>query len=334
MRTLLTLILLAAGAWAGFWFFGAQGAQTAFAGWIEARRGDGWAADYADLSVKGFPNRFDTTFTDLSLADPETGLAWEAPFFQILALSYKPNHIIAVWPQDQTIATPLGKHRLTSDDMRASLVLEPDTELAPERATLTADALAITPSDRAEPTSIRALSVAAERVDASEATYRLGLSAEGLKPSAPWVRQVDPGGTLPDTLHSVSADVTVRFDKPWNRSAIEIARPQPQHIHVKLAQARWGQLELQFAGEVAVNAAGQPDGQITVKARNWRDVLDLAVASGAIPEGLGPTLRDALGLISGLAGNPKTLDIPLDFRRGRMFLGPVPVGPAPILTLR
>ena len=334
MRTLLTLILLAAGAWAGFWYVGAQGAQMAFADWLEARRAEGWVADYGDLSVKGFPNRFDTTFSDVSLADPGTGLAWEASYFQLLALSYRPHHVIAIWPQQQRIATPLGKYQLTSDDMRASLVLEPDTQLALERATLTADALVVIPSDRTDPTSVDALSLAAERIEPTGATYRLGLSADGLKPPLPWVRQVDPDGTLPDALHSVSADVTVRFDKPWDRSAIEIARPQPRKIHVKLAHARWGLLELQLAGEVAVNESGQPNGQITIKARNWREVLNLAIASGVIPQSLGPTLTDALGLIAGLAGNPKTLDIPLDFRKGRMFLGPVPIGPAPVLTIR
>ena len=75
-------------------------------------------------------------------------------------------------------------------------------------------------------------------------------------------------------------------------------------------------------------------GQITIKAKNWRDILKLAVASGAIPESMSGTLEDALGLIAGLAGNPKTLDIPLDFRNGRMLLGPVPIGPAPVLVIR
>ena len=58
-----------------------------------------------------------------------------------------------------------------------------------------------------------------------------------------------------------------------------------------------------------------------VKAENWREILELAVASGAVPEGLAGTLEDALGLLAGLSGSSKTLDIPLDFRNGRMLLG-------------
>ena len=334
MRLLLNLILLGAVLWSGYWFVGSQGSQSAFESWFQDRRGEGWVAEYSDFSVQGYPNRFDATFNDLALADPDTGLSWDAPFFQLLALSYQPNHVIAVWPQNQLVATPLGKYDIASEDMRASLVLQPDTQLALERTTLTAEKLVITPSNPPAPTSMNALSLAAERVQASDATYRLGFSADGLKPSVSWVRAVDPNGTLPDTLDALSADLTVTFDRPWNRSAIEDARPQPRNINVKLAQAKWGQLELQFAGAVDVNDAGQPNGQITVKAKNWREILQLAVASGALPEGLAGTIEDALGLIASLSGSSKTLDIPLDFRNGRMLLGPVPIGPAPVLVLR
>ena len=128
--------------------------------------------------------------------------------------------------------------------------------------------------------------------------------------------------------------MTVAFDKPWDLSAIEDARPQPRRIELKLAEARWGRLELQAAGEVTVDAAGIPTGEITVKARNWRDILRLAVDSGALPQGFAGTLEDGLALVSQMAGNPKTLDIPLGLRDGRVLLGPVPLGPAPVLRLR
>ena len=81
MRALLTVIVIAALAWSIYWVVGSTGANTAFKTWFEDRRSEGWVADVSSLETKGFPNRFDTTFSDISLADPETGLAWEAPFF-------------------------------------------------------------------------------------------------------------------------------------------------------------------------------------------------------------------------------------------------------------
>ncbi|WP_317055837.1 MULTISPECIES: DUF2125 domain-containing protein [Roseovarius] len=334
MRALLTVIVIAALAWSIYWAVGSTGVNTAFNTWFEDRRSEGWVAEVSALETKGFPNRFDTTFSDVSLADPETGLAWEAPFFQIFALSYKPNHVIAVWPNEQRIATPLAKYDLASEDMRASLVTQAATTLPLDRLTLTAEALSVLEEGAREPTRAKALTLAVERQSVAENSYRLGFKADGFSPALDWRVQIDPNGTLPDTLDALSADLTVDFDAPWDINAIQTARPQPRKINLRLAEARWGQLELQAAGEMTVDAAGIPEGEITIKARNWRDILKLAVETGAIPEGFAGSLEDGLSLMSQLAGNPKTLDIPLGLRGGRVLLGPVPIGPAPRLVLR
>ncbi len=335
MRMLLTVILIATAGWSGYWALASSGAKTAFETWFDQRRSEGWVADYGDLTVSGFPNRVDTSFSNISLADPATGIAWTAPFFQILALSYRPNHVIAVWPSDQTLATPYETLEIESSDMRASLVLEANTDLTLNRTTLTAEELGISVANEDEETEIAALTLAAERVaiDASP-TYRLGLQADGVAPSMPWRASLDPAGSLPETLDALRADLTVTFDEPWDRHAIEDQRPQPRAIKVKLAEAKWGQLELQMAGALEVNEQGTPEGSLTVKARNWREILQVAANSGTLPKGLADTLEDGLALFASLAGNPKTLDIPLDFQNGRVFLGPVPIGPAPVLKLR
>ncbi len=334
MRTLLTVIVILALGWSIYWAIGSTGANTAFKTWFEDRRAEGWVADVSTLETKGFPNRFDTTFSDVSLADPETGLAWEAPFFQIFALSYKPNHVIAVWPNEQRIATPLAKYDVESQDMRASLVTEAATTLPLDRLTLTAEAVSVLEIGTKEPSRAEALTVAVERQPVAQNSYRLGFKADGFSPALDLRLQIDPKGSLPDKLDALSADLTVDFDAPWDLNAIQQARPQPRRIGLRLAEARWGQLELQAAGEVTVDEAGIPEGEITIKARNWRDILKLAVETGAIPEAFAGSLEDGLSLMSQLAGNPQTLDIPLGLRGGRVLLGPVPIGPAPRLVLR
>ena len=335
LRVLITVIMIAAAAWAGYWFVGQAGVHTGFAKWFDQRRTEGWVADYTDLNVQGFPNRFDTVVTGLTLADPDTGLAWDAPKFQINALSYRPNHVIAVWPATQRLATPLAKFDIDSADMRASLVLAPDARLQIDRAALTAQTLVIRPVEGDGQTVLQALRLAAEHVPMQNAaTYRLGLAADGLAPSLPWRETVDPDGSLPETFDAFRADMTVEFDKPWDRGAIEDARPQPRQITLKLAEARWGRLELQAAGALSVDAAGMPTGEITIKARNWREILQVSVAAGALSPGLAGALEDGLSLLSQLSGNPNTLDIPLGFRNGRVMLGPVPIGPAPVVRLR
>jgi hypothetical protein len=335
MRMLLTLLMTVVAVWSGYWYIGSSGVQSGFTTWFEERRAEGWVAEYSDLTVQGFPSRFDTVVEDIALADPDTGLAWQAQRFQINALSYNPGHVIAVWPNEQLIATPVETYRITSSDMRASLVVGTNTRLPLERSTLTAEAMEISPENKDEPTRIANLSLGVEIQPASAApVYRIGLRAEGVAPSVSLRAQFDPGDSLPETLEALQADMVVEFDKPWDRSAIEVARPQPKRIDLTFAKARWGRLELRAAGEVIVDARGVPSGEMTVKARNWREILELAVAAGALPEGFAKTLEDGLSLLSQMAGNPKTLDIPLGLRGGRVFLGPIPVAPAPVIRLR
>lgn len=331
MKRLLIVILVAAAAWSGYWFIGSQSLKSAYEGWFEARREEGWQADYGDLSVRGFPNRFDTVFTDLAIADPATGWAWEAPFFQLLALSYRPNSVIAVFPPESTIATPDERLALTTSDTKASLTLGASSRLPLQRATLVGSDLMI---EGVETVSLDSLRMAAELLPGADTDYHLGFHAEGLALPDPLLGRLSGGAALPDLVDKAHVDADVKFDAPWDLDAIEQRRPQPRHVRLRLAEAEWGALKLSATGELDIDAAGTPTGEIAVKAENWRDMLDLAVAAGALPESVAASAEKALGLVAGLSGRADTLNATIAFRDGGMFLGPVPLGEAPVMALR
>lgn len=334
MLRMLILILAAALIWSVWWALGSTGAETATRAWFDARRADGWVAKYGQMKVQGFPGRLDTVFKELTLADPVSGLAWEAPRFQINALSYRPNHLIAVWPDEQLITTPQGRFRIESNDMRASLLVAPKPDLPLKRATLSAEAIGIVSADGAPQMASRTLVLAAEQRDDRPEAYRLGVDAADLVVPADWLALIDPDGDLPDKLSRLKADLTVSFDRVWDMRAIERDRPQPRRVDLRLAEAAWGGLQMQMTGTLTIDADGLPTGEITIKTRNWRGILDIGLRSGLIPPELATPLKEALGLMAQLKGDPKTLDIPLSFRDGRMQFGPVVIGPAPVLTIR
>ena len=333
MRRLLVVVLVAALAWGGYWFVGARAVEYSLAAWIDQRRAEGWAADYAALNTRGFPNRFDTTITDLQLADPQTGVAWIAPFFQILTLSYRPNHLIAVWPGEQTVATPLQSILLTSDTMRASVVLRPGPSLELDRSTFELANVRLN-SDTGWSTSIKTGSLGTRQTVGKTDTHDIGFDATDVRPSRDLLKLLNPAGTLPDAFERLHIETTVAFDAPWNRYAIEDRRPQITKFDLGKLDAKWGQMDLQAAGELDVDDGGIPTGRITVRATNWREMLQLAVATGAVSEALAPTLERALELLAQMSGNPETLDAPLSFQNGLMSFGPIPFGPAPRLRIR
>lgn len=331
LKRLLIVILAAAALWGGYWAIGARTAKSGLESWFAERRAEGWQADYAYLSVAGFPNRFDTTFEDLAIADPDTGWAWEAPFFQLLALSYQPNSVIAVFPPESTLAAPTGRATLTAGDLKASLTLSPAPRLPLDRARLVGADLRLEGEDVIEAGVLR---LAMERLPGADTAYRHGLLAQDVALPAPLTARLARGVALPDRIARVETDFDMEFDRPWDLDAIERARPQPRHLRLRLLQAEWGALKISATGELAVDAEGRPDGTIAVKAEKWREMLRLAVAAGALTEGAAGSAETALGLIANLSGRPDTLNAELTFRDGGVFLGPVPLGPAPRLRLR
>lgn len=333
MRRLIAVIVILAGLWGGYWFVGKSALEAGLAGWIEDRRAEGWVAEYAALSVRGFPNRFDTTFERLDLADPDTGVAWSLPFFQILALSYRPNHVILVWPDQHMLSSPIERWTITSAELQASVVVEPGTDLVLERSAAVARAFRVV-SDAGWTSGAAETRFATRQAEGAANTHDIALEATDVRPSTPVLDLVDPEGRLPDKIARLRLETTVTFDRPWDRFAIERSRPQVTALVIDDLTALWGRLDLRAAGSLTVGDRGLADGEITVKAVNWREMLDIAVASGILPENARPSVENGLELLAGLSGRPDTIDAPLTIRRGVAFLGPVPIGTLPPLTIR
>jgi len=333
MRILLIFILAAAAAWSGYWLFGVRGVENGLRDWLDGRAQAGWVSEYSDLETRGFPNRFDTTFTNLDLADPSTGIAWTAPLFLLHQLSYQPNHIIAVWPNDQTLATPYQRITIRTQDARASIVFKPKTAFELDHSSTVASGLRLdsTAGWSAEITEAR---LATRPSSSLLGGIDVGLFLRDLQPDTPVLARLAQTGLIPDRLTSLKIDSAIKFDAPWDQTAIETARPNITAIELNLLQAKWGKLDLWMAGDLTVDDQGLASGSITVKAKNWREILQLGVAMGWVPDSIAGTLESGLSLLAGLSGAPETLDAPLTFSHGQVSFGPIGIGTLPPLRLR
>ncbi len=333
MRRILVAIALLAAVWGGYWFIGATAAETGIRAWLEARRAEGWQADYGQVTTRGFPGRFDTAITDLVLADPHSGLAWSAPLFQILTRAYRPNHIIAAWPHRQTLATPYEKIALTSATMRGSIRFLPDSAL-------TLDALRLDLADFKATSSagwsaqLATGFLATRRNDALDNGQDLHFEATGARPPLRVLALLDPARLLPDRFQTLRVDLSAGFDAPWDRYAIEKRRPQLRAVDIGDLRATWGELDLQAAGKLSVDAAGIPSGKIALRATNWRHMLQVALDAGWVDRDVSRTVERALELLAGMSGNPDTIDTTVHFAGGWVSIGPIPIGRAPRLHLR
>jgi hypothetical protein len=332
MRKLLALIIIAALAYSGYWYVGSRTVQNAMESWFEDRRTEGWVADYSALKTRGYPSRFDTTIRDLELADPDTSVAYSAPFLQLFALSYQPNHLIAVWPPQQSFAAPDGKADVTSELMRASLKFKPSTALELDNVNFETEGLVVTTAEGT--TLVGATQVAVRTTPAQVNTYDIYAQSQDVTLPDTIRTWLDPADFLPAKLGDMTIDATAGFDRAWDKRAIEDQRPQPTSLDLKLVEAGWGDITVKITGDLEIDAAGIPTGELAVKAENWQQMLGLAETAGILPGRMRPLAESMLGAVAGLSGNPNTIDAALTFKNGFVSLGPLPLGRAPKLLLR
>lgn len=328
MRRLTLFVVVLGIAWSAYWLIGKTAKEQVITAWLEGRRAAGWTAQYTDFQVAGFPNRFDSRFQNLELYSPVSGLGWAAPEFHIFALSYKPNHIIAAFANRQVVTLPFEQIEVNSDKMLASVVFAPDTLLAVDRISLTADNLDLDSSlgwrSRAEK-----ISLATRRVASGDFAHEVAFEATGVTPTRAFRSGLDPKGYLPLVIERVWLDLTLDFDAPWDRVAVESGAPKVTGIGLNDVAIRWGDLELRANGTLAVDPGGQINGRIDLEVRNWRQVLDLVVRAGLIGKRTATAVSNALTVLTAASDNPESLSALLVLSNGEMLLGPVTIGPAP-----
>lgn len=319
--------------WAMYWGVAAYGLRSGITGWFEAQQDRGWQADYAQISTGGFPVNHVTTLDSPALADPATGTAWQADWLTFTSP--------AIWPGQQTLSFADTPQRfsyfdqtaiLDADEMQADLHLKPGVALELEHMTLTAGDWRIT-EDSGDVAEADNLTLSMVQYDPPE-VYVFNARADAFTPGDGLRRITRSTDKLPRSFDTLVLDMTVAFDRPWDRTALEDSRPQPRAIALKLIEAQWGDLRLKAAGDLSIDESGVPTGAISLQAENWREMLSMAEAAGAIPAQAVDPAERVLSMMAGLGGNPATLDVRLNFRDGFVAVGPIPLGPAPRFILR
>ena len=324
MRAILWLVLGLGVLWGGYWFAGAATMDNAATDWFAQAGAQGITARQDGIAVAGFPNRFDLTVTKPELSDPATGWGWSAPFAQVLAMSWKPWHVIAALPDSQQIIAPGQTIALQSSKMQASVRVVPASDLALAEVRLEGHDVQAR-SDLGW--QIGMTSLVAAMVSTGPRQH-LGLQATDLTPDHRLTALVPQLGPTISTLH---LDATVTLTAPIDR---HMAEAPPRPIALDLADFRliWGELTVSATGKVTAGPDGLAMGKIDFRFQNWTSLPQLLVAMGLVQPAMAVSITSGLQALATSGGDPKVLDLALTFDDGRMSFGPLPLGPAPRLN--
>lgn len=335
MRKLMFLLILGTLVWSGYWFVGSTVIRSGAEGWFANAGGQGLLAEKSDLSVAGFPNRFDLTVSDLRLADPASGIGWQAPFAQVFAMTWKPWHIIAALPPSQVVTLPDQEVTLASEGLRASFRARPATDVplaaiivesGPFSATSSAGWTAGAARGVASISADEEVPGAGDRPNA----YVMSLELGDLTPDPTATQAILSEAGLPPVIASVRVLATATTTAPLDRFAVD-STPRLASLSLTDLAMIWGNMTVRAAGDIAPDDAGFAAGRIDISVTNWQPLVPAMVAAGAVKPELAQTVQTMLTALARDTGDENVLKLPLLLQDGRMSLGPVPLGPAPLL---
>jgi hypothetical protein len=326
MRVILWLTALACALYGGYWAVSSRAVLEGTNAALADLRSDG-LADYGTVELSGFPSRFDLRIETPAFFSADGFARWQAPYVQIYALSYQPNHIIAVWPQTQKVTLGSETLEVNSTDARASVVFGIGASLPLDHAQMVAQGITVV-SDADWGADLTEMRLAMRQGTSAANAQEVGIEVLNLGLTGGTAEQLIAAGPLPARVDRARLDAVLSLDGPIDRFTPKKGL-RVLAMDVRALELDWGNARLRGDGALAINAAGQPEGRIALRVANWRDLLATAIGLGLVRSEFAVTVESALGQLAQSSGDPEMLELPLVFAGGRMSLGPLPLGPAP-----
>ncbi|MBZ0141572.1 MAG: DUF2125 domain-containing protein [Pseudorhodoplanes sp.] len=357
---LVLFLVTGAGAWTAFWFYAADRANTAIAGWLQREQRLGRFYTCGSQSLGGFPFRIEvrcrSAAAELRRLDPPLSLRLGEVL--VAAQVYQPTLLIGEWNGPLTVSENGRQPTMTASWALAQTSVRGQPR-APERISIAFD----------QPVLDRLQSGAAERLLAASRAEIHGRMVSGTPRENPVIDiAVRANALVAASLHPIlraatdaEIDATLRglkdfTPKSWPARFREIYE-QNGRIEIRNARVRQAEWAAAGAGSLGLSPGGRLDGELRITvagmdrllqqigvnaltrpgSENREKMNEAFNALDRIAPGLGGLAREkaapaiAAGAVA-MLGQPAELDgrkavtLPLRFQDGAVYLGPIRVG--------
>ena len=286
------LLVIAAAAWSGFWFYAASQVGVQADAWRAQEAKSGRNYDCARRTVAGFPFRFEVSCEGASVAlvsQTASNVPFTAKLGEILVVAqvYDPKLVIAEFKSPASIAIPeQSPLRVDWSKGRASVVGLP---AVPQRASIVFDDVGI---DRVNSNSIQVPVARARHV---ELHGRLAEGSSADHPVIETVLQMNEGsvqGVHPVMAEPFNADVHAKLTglkdftpKPWPERFREIAAAGGK-VEIVESRIQQGEMIAVAAGTLSLNAGGNLDGELQMTVTGLERIVPALGIEKVLEEGV------------------------------------------------
>ncbi len=315
-------------AWSVWWFYLADQIQTRLEAQAQTMRNAGWTVQLGEVSASGWPFRVRLVADSPRILAP-SGQGIAAPALVAEANAWNPDHWVVVAPDGLTLDRgPKGHVAVVGPALRFSIsgLTRRFPRMALELAKPTfiprpgAEAFPLSAAERIT-FETRANAASADNLDIrfyiDGARGRAGGPVEGMTGDGTLGLTIE--GVIEDAAALKGADAAGIF-AAWSRAGGRFT-----HVRGELST---GESRATFSSDaLSARADGRIEGQVALRA-----VKPAAAISGLARSQSGAVNRaGAAGAAVVTAGGNRDLDLTVQFRDGRTWLGPFALAPAPKL---
>ena len=314
IRILIIAVVALSLIWSGYWFLGGRAHRGMVVGQLERAEANGWKITHSGVELNGFPNRFDTTVAELRMESPEGEFVWETPSLQLLTLSYRPNHLIAVLPDKQRFSIFGNSVDLNSHGMNASIVVSDPDNLNIERFVFESSKAELESSTGWKGVFDNVL-FAVRRSDQDQAKVdaAIRLSSRETRSSND---EADDTEDLIKPL-AVTGEASLQASRELGLNMCKDGYAEIQRIDVSELKLSRRQSELGVAGSLAFDSNGVSDGQLDITITNGQPLVDEAVEAGLINANVAANIGTVLSLLALASADPASATAPISISNGR-----------------
>ena len=287
------LLLVAAVAWSGFWFYAASEVGVRADAWAAQEAKSGRVYDCGKRSVAGYPFRLEVACDDASVslvsqtAAPQTAFTAKLGQILVIAQIYQPKLLIAEFRAPATIAErgQAPSMKVNWSSARSSVTGLPDI---PQRASIVFDNPQVdrvngpvqTPLARAGHVELHGRLAEGSPADHPVIETVLQISAASIQEAHPLLSA------------PFDADVQTRLSglrdfspKPWPERFREI-QAAGGHVEIVKSRIQQGELIAIAAGTLSLNASGRIDGELQMTVTGIEKVIPALGIDKMLEEGV------------------------------------------------
>lgn len=315
-------VLVAFALYSAYWVYARGQIESYVNDWEAEQLAAGYDIEHSNIRIGGYPYRFSVAADEVVMRAPEAEGGWVLSLdsFEANALPYDFSHWIVALGENFSLERDGDGMAFTASSARFSIAGEARVT---NRIGISIEGLSVTGIGNAQPalTSAGIIGLSAIARDTGEMLVQVQLDAVQLVPDA-----VDPIliNSFGDHVDVVRADFILTEWPELARSAdlAAWARASGEYT-LRGFEIDWGRLNMAAEGQMSLDSQLRPSGRLSLNLLDPEAVVDAIIESGSVSQESAGALR----LVAQSAPRSDTgTSIPLSFRNGGVFFGPVRLG--------